>query len=68
MSQRPEVEDLDLVVRVVDEALTVIDDYDPDRNPARCMRQIRHLLDTPKLRSAIRRLRQNAHASGAAIR
>jgi tRNA C32,U32 (ribose-2'-O)-methylase TrmJ len=48
--------DLELIVRVLEEALTVIDDYDPDRNPARCMRQLRRLLDNAGLRAAIMRL------------
>ena len=34
----------------------VIDDHDPDRNPARCMRQLRRLFDNISLRAAIRRL------------
>jgi hypothetical protein len=44
------------LVHVLREALTVIDDYDPDRNPSRCMRQIRRLLDKPALRVAVTRL------------
>jgi hypothetical protein len=48
--------DLELVVHALEEALTVIDDFDPDRNPARCMRQLRRLFDNSKLRMAVRRL------------
>jgi hypothetical protein len=48
--------DLEVLVHVLREALTVIDDYDPDRNPSRCMRQIRRLLDKPALRVAVTRL------------
>lgn len=48
--------DLELVVHALEEAFTVIDDFDPDRNPARCMRQLRRLFDNPKLRIAVRRL------------
>lgn len=48
--------DLELIVHALQEAITVIDDYDPVRNPARCMRQIRRLLDDPKLRMAVERL------------
>jgi len=67
MSQSPEiVADLDLVVGVLDEALAVIHDYDPHRNPARCMRQLRRLLDTPNLRTAMRRLRENVRSHEAA--
>jgi hypothetical protein len=57
MSDAPEPsKDLELVVQVLQEALSVIDDNDPDRNPARCMRQLRRLMDNSNLRSAIRRL------------
>jgi hypothetical protein len=48
--------DLEVVVHALEEALTVIDDFDPDRNPARCMRQLRRLFDNPKIRIAVRRL------------
>jgi len=48
--------DLELIAHALQEAITVIDDYDPARNPARCMRQIRRLLDDPKLRMAVERL------------
>ena len=48
--------DLELIVHALQEALTVIDDYDPDRNPARCMRQLRRLLDNAGVRAAIMRL------------
>jgi hypothetical protein len=48
--------DLDLVVRALQEAISVIDDHDPDRNPARCMRQLRRLFDNISLRAAMRRL------------
>ena len=58
MSESPEFsKDLDLIVSVLEEALTVIDDNDPDRNLVRCMRQLRRLFDTPNLRSAVRRLK-----------
>lgn len=48
--------DLEVLVNVLREALTVIDDHDPHRNPNRCMRQIRRLLDKPALRVAVTRL------------
>ena len=48
--------DLKLIVHALQEAITVIDDYDPVRNPARCMRQIRRLLDDPNVRLAVERL------------
>ena len=48
--------DLELVVHALQEAISVIDDHDPDRNPARCMRQLRRLFDNITLRAAIRRL------------
>jgi hypothetical protein len=48
--------DLEIIVQALQEALTVIDDRDPVRNPARCMRQIRRLLDDANLRIAVRRL------------
>ncbi len=48
--------DLELVVHVLQEAFSVIDDHDPDRNPARCMRQLRRLFDNANVRAAIRRL------------
>ena len=48
--------DLELVVHALQEAVSVIDDHDPDRNPARCMRQLRRLFDNVSLRAAIRRL------------
>jgi hypothetical protein len=48
--------DLELVVHALQEAVSVIDDHDPDRNPARCMRQLRRLFDNISLRAAIRRL------------
>ena len=48
--------DLALIVHALQEAITVIDDYDPVRNPARCMRQIRRLLDDPNVRLAVERL------------
>lgn len=49
------LKDLELMVLALQEAVTVIDDFDPDRNPARCMRQIRRLLDNTDLRIAIAR-------------
>jgi hypothetical protein len=48
--------DLELVVDALQKALTVIDEHDPDRNPARCMRQLRRLLANQNLRAAIARL------------
>jgi hypothetical protein len=48
--------DLELVVQALLEAFAVIDDHDPDRNPARCMRQLRRLFDNPSVRAAARRL------------
>lgn len=47
--------DLELLVHALQEALTVIDDHDPDRNPARCMRQVRRILSNPDLRVAVTR-------------
>ncbi|MCC6888935.1 MAG: hypothetical protein IT536_10400 [Hyphomicrobiales bacterium] len=49
-------QDVERIVQVLREAIMVIDDYDPDRNPARCMRQIRRLLDDPALRMALTRV------------
>jgi len=51
-----DLKDLELVVQALQEAISVIDDHDPDRNPARCMRQLRRLFDNISLRAAIRRL------------
>ncbi len=48
--------DLALVVQALQDAFAVIDDHDPDRNPARCMRQLRRLFDNISLRAATRRL------------
>jgi tRNA C32,U32 (ribose-2'-O)-methylase TrmJ len=48
--------DLEVMLHALQEAVTVIDDFDPDRNPARCMRQLRRLLDNTDLRIAIARL------------
>ena len=48
--------DLEIIIQALQEAITVIDDHDPVRNPARCMRQIRRLLDDVNLRIAVRRL------------
>ena len=48
--------DLELVVHALQEAFGIVDDHDPDRNPARCMRQLRRLLDSLSLRAATRRL------------
>ena len=56
--QRDDVasKDLELVVQALLEAFSVMDDHDPDRNPARCMRQLRRLFDNASLRAAARRL------------
>jgi hypothetical protein len=48
--------DLEILVQALRDALTVIDDHDPVRNPSRCMRQIRRLLDNTDLRFAVTRL------------
>jgi hypothetical protein len=48
--------DLEVILHALQEAITVIDDHDPVRNPARCMRQIRRLLDDVNVRIAVRRL------------
>jgi hypothetical protein len=48
--------DLELIVHTLQQAVVVIDDHDPERNPARCMRQLRRLLDNTDLRVAIARL------------
>jgi hypothetical protein len=48
--------DLEIMLHALQEAVTVIDDFDPDRNPARCMRQLRRLLDNTDLRIAIARV------------
>lgn len=55
--RRPErsLRDLELMVLALQQAVTVIDECDPDRNPARCMRQLRRLLDNTDLRVAIAR-------------
>jgi tRNA C32,U32 (ribose-2'-O)-methylase TrmJ len=47
--------DLELMVHTLQQAVSVIDECDPDRNPARCMRQLRRLLDNTDLRVAIAR-------------
>ena len=47
--------DLELMVHALQQAVSVIDECDPDRNPARCMRQLRRLLDNTDLRVAIAR-------------
>ncbi len=56
--RRPDMpsKDLELVVHVLQEAFSIIDDHDPDRNPARCMRQLRRLFDNIAVRAAARRL------------
>jgi hypothetical protein len=43
-------------VQALQDAFAIIDDHDPDRNPARCMRQLRRLFDNISLRAAARRL------------
>jgi hypothetical protein len=48
--------DLEVILHALREAIGVIDDHDPVRNPARCMRQIRRLLDDVNVRVAVRRL------------
>jgi hypothetical protein len=48
--------DLAVVLDANREALTVIEDHDPDRNPARFMRQLRRVYDNPNLRNAVKRL------------
>jgi hypothetical protein len=48
--------DLALVVQALQDAFAIIDDHDPDRNPARCMRQLRRLFDNISVRAATRRL------------
>jgi tRNA C32,U32 (ribose-2'-O)-methylase TrmJ len=48
--------DLAVVVAALEEALTIIDDHAPDRNPTRCMRQLRRLLNNSHLRSVVKRL------------
>ena len=48
--------DRELILDALQESLRVIDHYDADRNPARCMRQLRRIFDNPELRAAITRL------------
>jgi hypothetical protein len=48
--------DLEVILQALREAISVIDEHDPVRNPARCMRQIRRLLDDVSVRVAVRRL------------
>ena len=48
--------DLELIVKTLQLAVTVIDDHDPDRNPVRCMRQLRRLLNDTDLRVAMARV------------
>ena len=48
--------DLEIILHALREAISVIDQHDPVRNPARCMRQIRRLLDDVSVRVAVRRL------------
>jgi hypothetical protein len=56
MSDDPEsAKDVAVVVQVLQEALTVMDNHDPDRNPARCMRQLKRLFGNSNFRAAIRR-------------
>ena len=56
--RRPDMasKDMELVVRALLAAFSVIDDHDPDRNPARCMRQLRRLFDNVSVRATARRL------------
>ncbi|MPZ40414.1 MAG: hypothetical protein GEU95_20655 [Rhizobiales bacterium] len=48
--------DLELVLHALQEAFAIIDEPNSDRNPARCMRQLRRLFGNPNLRAAITRL------------
>jgi tRNA C32,U32 (ribose-2'-O)-methylase TrmJ len=48
--------DLTLVLAALKKTMEISDGYDPHRNPARCMRQIRTLLSRMELREAVRHL------------
>ncbi len=48
--------DVELIVHTLEQAFEIIDEHDPHRNPARCMRQLRRLFDNSSLRAAVRRL------------
>jgi hypothetical protein len=48
--------DLALILHALQEAFAIIDEPNSDRNPARCMRQLRRLFGNPNLRAAINRL------------
>jgi len=65
--RRPDAasKDLDLLVHALQGALGVIDDHDPDRNPVRCMRQLRRLLDNSNVRAAVKRLADRPVAAAA---
>ena len=45
-----------LIVRTLVRALAIIDHFDPVRNPASSMRQLRTLFASARLRAALRRL------------
>jgi hypothetical protein len=48
--------DLRLILHALQEAFAILDEPNSDRNPARCMRQLRRLFGDPKLRAAISRV------------
>jgi hypothetical protein len=56
--RRPDTasKDRELVVHALQEAFAIIDEHDADRNPARCMRQLRRLFNNARLRAALSRL------------
>jgi hypothetical protein len=48
--------DLALVLQALQKAIAIVDEPNSDRNPARCMRQLRRLFGNANLRAAINRL------------
>jgi hypothetical protein len=57
--------DVELVVDTLEQALEIIDEQDPYRNPARCMRRLRRLFDNSALRAAVRRIASaGSHTTG----
>ena len=53
--------DLALTLQALQQVIAVIESYEPDqRNPARYMRQLRHILRNPDFRAAVSRLDADA--------
>jgi hypothetical protein len=51
--------DLTLMLAALKKTFEISDGYDPHRNPARCMRQIRTLLSRMELREAVKHLEED---------